>query len=132
VLAETSVQIAPSTYYAAKTRPPSARAVRDERVKAEIARVHAENFGVYGVRKVYRQLRRDGGVDGQPVPECQVRRVMRGLGLAGAVRGRTRRTTVPGEVAARTGDLVERNFTAPAPNRLWVADLTYGGWGFGA
>ena len=125
MLAEANVQIAPSTYYAVKTRPPSARAVRDERVTAEVARVHAENFGVYGVRKVYRQLRREGGVDGQPVPECQVRRLMRGLGLTGAVRGRTRRTTVPAEVAARPGDLVERNFTAPAPNRLWVADLTY-------
>ncbi len=58
-------------------------------------------------------------------PRCQVQRLMRELGLHGAVRGKTKRTTVPADVAARPGDLVERNFTAPAPNRLWVADLTY-------
>lgn len=89
-------------------------------MKAEIARVHAENFGVYGVRKVYRQLRRDGGVDGQPVPECQVRRLMRDLGLAAAVRGRTRRTTVPAEVAARPATW--SSGTSPRPRR------TASGW----
>jgi putative transposase len=95
--------------------------VGDEQLKSEIVRVHEANLGVYGVRKVWRQLNREG----IPVARCRVERLMRQLGLAGAVRGRVRRTTVSGEVAARPGDLVERDFTAPAPNRLWVADLTY-------
>ncbi len=84
-------------------------------------RVHEANLGVYGARKVWRQLNREG----VPVARCRVERLMRQLGLAGAVRGRVKRTTVPAEVAARPGDLVDRDFTAPAPNRLWVADLTY-------
>jgi putative transposase len=123
------LQIAPSwghlplagDYYAAKTRPASTRSVRDEVLKAEIVRVFAANFGVYGARKVWRQLRREGVA----VARCTVERLMSGLGLSGAVRGKVRRTTVPAEVAARPGDLVERNFTTPAPDRLWVADLTY-------
>jgi putative transposase len=96
-------------------------AVGDEQLKSEIVRVHEANPGVYGVRKVWRQLNREG----IPVARCREERLMRQLGLTGAVRGRVKRTTVPGEVAARSGDLVERDFTAPAPNRLWVADLTY-------
>ena len=115
------MRIAPSTYYAAKTRSPSARSVRDEALKAEVQRVFDANLGVYGVRKVWRQLCREG----HPVPRCQVARLMGELGLFGAVRGKTKRTTVPADVAARPGDLVERNFRAPAPNMLWVADLTY-------
>jgi putative transposase len=95
--------------------------VGDEQLKGEIVRVHQANLGVYGVRKVWRQLNREG----IPVARCRVERLMRELGLAGAVRGKVKRTTVPAEVAARPGDLVERGFTAPAPNRLWVADLTY-------
>jgi putative transposase len=95
--------------------------VGDEQLKGEIVRVHQVNLGVYGVRKVWRQLNREG----IPVARCRVERLMRQLGLAGAVRGKVKRTTVPAEVAARPGDLVERGFTAPAPNRLWVADLTY-------
>jgi putative transposase len=73
------------------------------------------------VRKVWRQLHREG----LPVARCTVERLMRADGLAGAIRGRTRRTTVPAELAARPGDLLERDFTAPAPNRRWVADITY-------
>ena len=76
--------IAPSTYYAARPRPPSARALRDAELKAEIARVHAENFGVYGARKVWRQLHREGIA----VARCTVERLMRELGLRGAVRGK--------------------------------------------
>jgi putative transposase len=121
VLRTADVQIAPSGYYAAKKRAPSPRAVRDEQLKVEIARVHAENYGVYGVRKVWTQLNREG----IPVPRCQVQRLMKDLGLQGVVRGKTKRTTIPGDVAARPGDLVERQFNAPAPDRLWVADLTY-------
>lgn len=113
--------IAPSTYYAAKTRPPSARAVRDRELSDDISRIHAEHFGVYGVRKAWRVLRREGIAVGRD----QVGRLMRGLGLAGATRTKRIRTTRPGPVSQRPADLVERVFTAAAPNRLWVADLTY-------
>jgi putative transposase len=113
--------IAPSSYYAAKNRPPSARALRDTELKAEIARVHAEHFGVYGARKVWRQL----GREGIAVARCTVERLMGELGLRGAVRGKTRRTTTPDTTTARPADLVERDFSARRPNQLWVADLTY-------
>jgi putative transposase len=113
--------IAPSTYYAAKRRPPSARALRDEELKAEIARVHAEHFGVYGARKVWRQLHREG----IGVARCTVERLMRQLGLEGVRRGKARRTTTPDLTAPRPADLVERDFSAARPNQLWVADLTY-------
>jgi putative transposase len=113
--------IAPSTYHAAQRRPASARAVRDRQLKAEIVRVHAEHFGVYGARKVWRQLHREGIA----VARCTVERLMGELGLRGAVRGKTRRTTTPDAAAARSGDLVDRDFAAQRPNQLWVADLTY-------
>jgi len=113
--------IAPSTYYDARKRPPSARAVRDEELRVQIARVHRDNFGVYGARKLWRQLHREG----IPVARCTVERLMRTLGLRGEVRGKTRRTTVPDEIAPRPADLVERDFSASGPNELWVADLTY-------
>jgi transposase InsO family protein len=119
--------IAPSTYYEhkAKARDParrSARAKRDERLCGEITRVWRENFGVYGVRKVWRQLCREG----LSVARCTVARLMRDLGLTGAVRGKAfRRTTIADECAARPADLVDRDFTATRPNQLWVADLTY-------
>jgi putative transposase len=90
-------------------------------LQIEVQRVFDDNLGVYGVRKIWRQLKREG----HAVPRCQVARLMRDLRLSGAVRGRTKRTTVPAEVAARPGDLVDRDFSAPAPDRLWVADLTY-------
>ncbi len=115
------LQGAPSTYYAARDRSPSARQVRDDALKVNIQHVYAEHFGVYGVRKLWRQLRREG----IPVARCTVERLMRELGLYGAVRGKTRRTTIPGDLAERPPDLVERNFRAPSPNRLWVADITY-------
>ena len=113
--------IAPSTYYAAQRRSPSARSLRDAQLKAGIARVHAEHFGVYGARKVWRQLHREGIA----VARCTVERLLRELGLRGAVRGKTRRTTTPDATAARPADLVERDFSATRPNQLWVADLTY-------
>jgi putative transposase len=113
--------IAPSTYYDAKRRPPSARALRDEELKAEVRRVHADNFGVYGARKVWRQLGREG-ID---VARCTVERLMGELGLEGARRGKRHRTTIPHEGAPRPADLVERDFSAERPNQLWVADLTY-------
>ena len=113
--------IAPSTYYEARERPPSARAVRDERLKEEINRVHADNFGVYGARKVWRQLNREG----LDVARCTVERLMRDLGLEGVKRGRKRRTTTSNGLAPRPADLVNRNFSAVRPNQLWLADLTY-------
>jgi len=113
--------IAQSTYYEARSRPASARKVRDTELKAEIARVHGENFGAYGARKIWRQLNREGIV----VARCTVQRLMGELDLQGAVRGKTRRTTTPNEQPARPADLVERDFSATRPNQLWVADLTY-------
>src|SRR5207302_10802709 len=89
--------------------------------KALIERVHGENFGVYGVRKVWRELNRRG----ESVARCTVERLMRELGLCGAVRGRKVRTTVADPSAERAPDLVKRNFVAPAPNRCWVADFTH-------
>jgi putative transposase len=117
----TTLQIAPSTYYAAKRRPPSARALSDAALKPELSRVHEDNFGVYGARKLWRQLLREGIRVGRD----RVARLMRELGIAGVVRGKPKRTTIPAALAARPGDLVERRFGAAAPNRLWVADLTY-------
>ena len=116
-----TLAIAPSSYYAAKTRPPSARAVRDVEISTALVRVHAEHFSVYGVRKAWRVLRREGIAVGRD----HVGRLMRALGLAGATRTKRIRTTRPGPVSARPADLVERVFTTAAPNRLWVADLTY-------
>jgi putative transposase len=113
--------IAPSTYYQHTKRPRSARAVRDAQLKVEIRRVHGEHFGVYGARKVWRQLHREGIA----VARCTVERLMRELGLEGVRRGRARRTTTPDQGASRPADLVERDFSAARPNQLWVADLTY-------
>lgn len=116
-----ALQFAPRTYYAAKARPPSTRAVRDEELKPAIVRVHRDNFGVYGVDKVWAQLNREG----TRVARCTVARLMRELGLRGVVRGKPKYTTIPGDEAERPRDLVDRRFSAGAPNRLWVADLTY-------
>jgi putative transposase len=116
-----TLEIAPSSYYAARVRPPSARSVRDEELKADIGRIHRANYAVYGARKLWHALRREGTAVGRD----QVGRLLRGLGLTGAVRGKTRRTTIPARVAERPADLVERVFVAPAPNRLWLADITY-------
>ena len=115
------LQVARSSYYAARSRPLSARRVRDEALKVKLQHVHAEQFGVYGARKLWRQLHREG----IPVARCTVERLMRELSLSGVVRGKVKRTTVADESAPRPADLVERDFHAPAPNRLWVADLTY-------
>ena len=116
-----TLQVAPSTYYSAKARPPCRRRLTDEVLKAEIRRVHAVNYGVYGARKVWRQLNREGIA----IARCRTERLMRQMGLAGRVRGRRKRTTVPDPTAPRPADLVERQFSAVAPNQLWVADLTY-------
>ena len=113
--------IAPSTYYDAKRRPPAARGLRNEELKVEIRRVHEDNFGVYGARKIWRQLHREG----ISVARCTVERLMRELGLQGVRRGKTRRTTTSDATAPRPAALVDRDFSATRPNQLWVADLTY-------
>jgi putative transposase len=116
------LQFAPSTYYAARSRPPSARRVHDEELKPEIMRVYRENLSVYGADKVWDQLNKDG----IRVARCTVERLMRELGLQGCRRGRTWVVTTQGdETLMRPADLVDRSFKAPAPNLLWVADLTY-------
>ncbi len=119
--------IAPSLYYElrARQRCPDrrpARARRDEALGGHIRRVWRENREVYGVRKVWKQLRREG----RPTVRCTVARLMRQLGLQGVVRGRKfKTTTIPQAAGIRPPDLVTRRFTATRPNQLWVADLTY-------
>jgi putative transposase len=115
------VPIAPSTFYDRVNREPGRRQIRDEALKPEIARIHAANYGVYGARKVWLALNREGIA----VARCTVERLMAELGLTGAVRGKTKRTTIANPAAARPADLVQRQFAPQAPNRLWVADLTY-------
>ena len=118
--------IAPSTYHlnAAKRVDPaklSLRAKRDLALKPEMARVFADNFGVYGVRKVWRQMQREGF----DVARCTVARLMRSMRLQGVIRGKPMRTTVSNKAAPCPLDHVNRQFHAPAPNRLWVSDFTY-------
>lgn len=115
------LQVAPSTYYAATSRPLSARSITDAQLAEVIGAEHAANYGVYGARKMWKHLHRLGHL----VARCTVERLMRTAGLHGVVRGRAKRTTIPGKDGARAGDLVNRAFTATAPNQLWVADFTY-------
>ena len=121
MLTDFGVKIAPSTFYAALTRPKSRREIEDEKLMTEVRRVYDENYRVYGAKKIWRQLRRDGVQTGRG----RVERLMRRLGLAGAVRGKTVRTTIQDKDGMRAPDLVKRQFTAGAPNRLWVADFTH-------
>jgi putative transposase len=122
VLSEHGCKIAPNTYWTAKKRPPSKRSLRDEHLKVQIARVHGENLDVYGADKVWSQLNREG----IRVARCTVERLMGDLGLSGVRRGKAYKvTTRSDERQHRPNDLVDRDFTAAAPNRLWVADLTY-------
>jgi putative transposase len=116
------LQVAPSSYYAAVTRLPSARQQRDAVLKVAIRRVWDEQRQVYGADKVWAQLTREG----TRVARCTVERLMRELGLRGVVRGQRRiRTTLGDPARDQPADLVARQFRAAAPNRLWVADLTY-------
>ena len=133
MLTEHGCKIAPNTYWVAKKRPPSARALRDNLLRAEITRVHRENLEVYGADKVWAQLNREG----TRVARCTIERLMGDLGLSGARRGKAYKiTTRSDERQHRPNDLVDRQFSAPAPNRLWVADLTYvkthAGWVYAA
>jgi len=145
VLSQADVQIAPSTYYAAKARGPSRRAVQDQKTTAVIRQLHADNYGVYGARKVHAELRRQGyGTDQgagpdqivRPVARCTVERLMRAASLRGITRAKGPRTTTAGTGTDTRPDLVQRSFTATAPNQLWVADITYcrtfAGWVYAA
>jgi transposase InsO family protein len=109
-----TLAVAPSTYYQHAAR-------RDAQLRQEITRVFEENYRVYGVRKVWRQLKREG----QSVARCTVERLMRSMGLKGAVRGKPHRTTIADKNAVSPLDRVRRNFNPPRPNALWVADFTY-------
>lgn len=126
------LQVAPSTYYAHRTRPPSARSISDTVTTQVIAEVHDDNYGVYGARKVHAEMIRAG----YPVARCTVERLMRAAGLRGITRARGPRTTIPGAGPETRLDLVERDFTATAPDQLWVADITYvrtfAGWVYAA
>ncbi|WP_431879382.1 IS3 family transposase [Amycolatopsis sacchari] len=132
VLNDAGVQIAPRTYWAAKKRAPSARAVREAELLTEIERVFCENYGVYGARKIHAQLNREG----IRVARCTVERLMRRSGLQGLCRGKRPRTTIAAASPSSPADLVNRRFTADRPNRLWVADITYirtlSGWVYAA
>jgi putative transposase len=122
VLTEHGCQVAPNTYWVARKRPPSARAVRDEELMVAIARVFDENLSVYGAAKIWAQL----NAEGIRVARCTVERLMRRMGLSGNRRGKPWTTTTDsGHGFDRPADLVDREFAAPAPNRLWVADITY-------
>jgi len=124
-LTELGAKIAPATYYEHRGRTPTAREQRDEELKPKIAAVHASNYGVYGARKVWLTLNRERALDAEPIARCTVERLMGELGLAGAVRGKVKRTTISDPRTPKPGDLVGRNFRPLAPDRLWVADFTY-------
>ena len=120
------LQIAPSTFYDHQTKRQdpdkrSARAKRDEALCVDVKRVFDDNYGVYGAKKVWRQMNRED----IRVARCTVERLMKRLGLEGTRRGRRCRTTIPDSDLVRPADLVQRQFVAERPNQLWVADITY-------
>ena len=109
--------IAPATYYATKSRPPSVRELSDRELETEIRRIYDANYQVYGVRKVWKQLHREG----KPVARCTVARLMRKLGLQGVIRGKTWKTTKPDTSSPRPADLVDRQFQVGAVDHLLAA-----------
>lgn len=113
--------MAPSTYYDAKSRRPSARAVRDAELGPVLRQLWEDNYRVYGVLKLWKAARRAG----HDVGRDQVARLMRSLGIEGVRRGKRVKTTTADHAAVRHPDLVDRQFSASAPNQLWVTDLTY-------
>lgn len=117
----TVLQVAPSTYYAAKNRPPSARAIRDAVMGPVLLALWVSNRKLYGAHKLWKAARRAG----HDIGRDQTARLMKSLGIEGIRRGRRVRTTRPDLKADRPPDLVDRQFVADAPNRLWVVDLTY-------
>ena len=118
-----TLDVSASAYYRRATGERSARRVEDERLLGRIRELHAKNFYAYGSRRMWKALR----LAGEPVARCRVERLMRANGICGAKRrGKPWRTTRPDPAARRRPDLVERDFTAAAPDELWVADFTYG------
>lgn len=114
--------VSASAYYERAKGNRSARAIEDERLLEVIRKTHRQNYSAYGYRRTWKAMLRAG----ERVPRCRVQRLMREAGIVGAKRrGRRTRTTKPDPIAHRKPDLVERDFTAPGPNRLWIADLTY-------
>jgi transposase InsO family protein len=124
------IEASASAYRARRTRPPSARAVRDEYLLGEIERVHAGSDGVYGQLKIWDELN-DEGIE---VARCTVERLMRRHGIEGCRNGKTQLTTVPGSNPVVADDLVQRDFTADRPDSVWLSDFTYirtwQGWGY--
>lgn len=116
-----AIGLSERTYHARKSRPPSARAVRDEALKADIARVFKDNYSCYGARRVWIALRRED----IKAARCTVERLMADMGLRGVQRGKKLFTTIADADAARPPDLVCRQFVAQRPNELWLADITY-------
>ena len=132
VLTDHGVKIAPSTYYEWRSNCPTRGELRDEELKVKIRKVYDDNFQVYGARKVWLTLNREG----VEVARCTVERLMRQMGLKGVHRGKVKRTTIPGGNAHLPTDLVNRHFGPLAPNELWVEDFTYvstwAGWCYAA
>lgn len=130
MLTEHGIQIAPRTYRKARRRPPSARDVTDAYLENALRDLRGKPELMYGRRKMTRYLRRQG----HDVAFCTVDRIMRRLGLGGVVRGRKQRTTIPAKNGIRAADRLNRDFTAIAPNLVWVADFTYvstwAGWAY--
>jgi putative transposase len=116
------IEASASAYRARQTRPPSARAVRDVYLLAEIRRVHADSGGVYGQLKIWDELNNEQGVE---VARCTVERLMRGDGIAGCLNGKAQLTTLPGPSPVAADDLVRRDFTATRPDEVWLSDFTY-------
>nr|WP_102161360.1 IS3 family transposase [Zhihengliuella halotolerans] len=124
-LSGTAARIAVSSYYAFKKREPSARAVRDEELMNVIMDVYEANYSCYGIRKMWHELNREYQDRFSRVARCTVERLMRRLGIDGVRRKQKRPKTRSAQPSECPQDLVEREFTAAAPNRLWVADITY-------
>ena len=121
VLSDHGVKIAPATYYEWRDKPASRRDERDRMLAEQIRRVFTKNYRVYGARKIWLTLNREG----TPVARCTVERLMRQIGIQGVHRGSKHRTTITDDTNQLPGDLVNRDFAPLAPNRLWVADFTY-------
>ncbi len=117
----TTLQVAPSTYYAARSRPPSVRELRDQLLMPILLSLWITNRKLYGAHKLWKAARRSG----HDIGRDQTARLMKRLDISGVTRGRRVRTTRPDDKAQRPADLVDRDFTADQPNRLWVVDLTY-------
>ncbi len=115
------LEVSASAYRARRTRPPSARSLRDAFLLAQIRRVHDESFGVYGQLKTWDELN-DTGI---AVARCTVERLMRRYGIVGVGPAKTKKTTLPGPAPVPAQDLVRRDFTASRPDELWLADFTY-------